>query len=162
MCRVAGIDCYYNTGKPIQVQSKRLRTQRVGSNATPRQEVAVLPSPDPGSREVEARWETLVDEDSELTHIVGPIMADDAKVVEQHFSPGITTAQGGSHYKVCSNDSREPMLYTKVSRRRPGFQSNSVAGSQQRMIMEQILGHYKEEVISMYVTGPRHFPPYAE
>jgi hypothetical protein len=50
------------------------------------------------------------------------------------------------------------MLYTKVSRRRPGFLSSSVPGAQQRIIMEQILGSHAEEVVNMYVDSPIYSP----
>lgn len=153
MCRISGIDCYYEKNEIIiSSPSKRARVQSTQCDRTRSVEPRPRLPPALGDSQLEVRLETLIDGEFELTHIVGPIMADDAKVVEQHCSPRDTASQDATRYKVYSNDSRETILYTKVSRCRPGLQPNAAAGSHQRILMEKILGHHAEELINMYVA----------
>lgn len=152
MCRVAGTDCYYEKNEAIKPQSKRARIQKRQPDRTQSAESRPAFPPRTRDNQSEEHLESLIDGEFELTHFVGPIMADDAKVVEQHCTPKDKASQEGTRYKIYSNDSGETILYTKVSRSHPGLQSKAAAGEQQRIIMEQILGHCAEELINMYVA----------
>jgi hypothetical protein len=96
--------------------------------------------------------ESSLDRASESAHIVGPILASDAQVVEQYMSPENRDGDAEVPYNVYSNDKEEPILYTKVSRRRPGFKSKGCAGAKQRQILEQILGPFANELIDLYAN----------
>jgi hypothetical protein len=151
MCRVAGIDCYYSKNEPVTVINNLQRARLAEPEQSSRQEIGLDFSPRYEYRETEAVLETLIDGESELSHIISPIMADDAKVLQQHFSPEDGTQHESGYYRVCSNDTGKPIIYSKELRRPPGLQSSAAAGAQQRVIMEQILGQFKEELVNTYV-----------
>jgi hypothetical protein len=152
MCRVASVNCCYEGTEDVGRQSKRPRAGSDESGETSSQYAPHRFSPQPGNHKIRKQEANLVDMESESIHIVGPIMANDAQVVERYMSPKDTISQDKAQYTVYSNDSREPILYTKVSRCRPGLQPSGVAGAQQRVIIEQILGPFTEELINTYVT----------
>ena len=152
MCRVAGIDCYYMNNAPVGTANKRRRIETAElERASPQVSSPAYP-PGRRHRSLDKSLDTLIDEESDLTHIVGPLIADDAKVVHQHCSPEKTSRDNESHYRVFLSDTTEPILYTKACRRRPGQQSSPAAGAQQRIIMEQILGDCTKDLVSMYVA----------
>lgn len=142
MCRVAGVDCYY-LSSDIDKSSRKRRSRPVEGQSTSNREPTSHNEPEAQCRDLE----TLVDEESELTGIVGPLLADDAKIVHQHYLPGMNIHER-SQYRVFSDDTRESVLYTKVSRRRPGSQYHIAAGAEQRIIMEQILGNCTEDLVN--------------
>lgn len=95
------------------------------------------------------------DPQNESVFIVGPVVADDAQVIEQHMPP-----EGGSNkaevrnshpYNVYSNDPRKPILYTTVSRWRRGVRVGTPPGENQKEILEQILGPFKQDLVRLYV-----------
>lgn len=94
------------------------------------------------------------DPQNESVFIVGPVVADDAQVIEQHMPPeGSSKAEvPNSHpYNVYSNDPRKPILYTTVSRRRRGVRVGTPPGENQKEILEQILGPFKQDLVRLYV-----------
>lgn len=94
------------------------------------------------------------DPQNESVFIVGPVVADDAQVIEQHMPPeGTSKAEvPNSHpYNVYSNDPRKPILYTTVSRRRKGVRLGTPPGENQKEILEQILGPFKHDLVRLYV-----------
>jgi hypothetical protein len=93
----------------------------------------------------------MVDRESQSAHIVGPILAPDAQVVEQYMSPSsVASSASTAPYNVYSNDTSSPILYTKVSRRRPGFKSTVPPGAEQRETLEQIVGPFTKELVELY------------
>jgi hypothetical protein len=149
MCRVAEVDCYYvNQNTPTSSGRRRYSRAFQGEHSST-DVLSTQCSPNGRYHEQDTNLETLVDGDSELTRIVGPLISDDAKIVQQHCAPEIATADKESHYKIFSDDIAEPVLYTKAARRHPGFPSSTAAGAQQRIIMEQILGDCAGDLINM-------------
>lgn len=151
MCRVAGIDCYYSKNEPVKPKNNRHRPRQTVPKESAQQAIGLVCTSRHDHHETETGLETLIDGESELSHIISPIMADDAKVVQQHFSPEDGTQNEKRYYRVCSNDTGKPIIYSKELRRPPGLQSSATAGAQQGVIMEQILGQSKEELVNMYV-----------
>lgn len=97
------------------------------------------------------------DPHNESVFIVGPVVADDAQVIEKHMPPdGPSKAEvPKSHpYNVFSNDPRKPILYTTVSRRRKGVRLGTPPGENQKEILEQILGPFRHDLVRLYVCYP--------
>ena len=95
----------------------------------------------------------LNEKGSEFAHIVGPILANDAQVVEQFMLPETRTGDTEAPYNVYSSEKEKPILYTKVCRRRPGFRSSGCAGAKEREILEQILGPFANELVDLYAKA---------
>lgn len=94
------------------------------------------------------------DPQNESVFIVGPVVADDAQVIEKHLPPERTSksVEPKSHpYNVYSSDPRKPILYTTVSRRRQGMRAGVPPGENQKEILEQILGPFKDDLVKLYV-----------
>ena len=53
-------------------------------------------------------------------------------------------------YNVYSSDPRKPILYTTVSRRRQGMRVGIPPGENQKEILEQILGPFKDDLVRLY------------
>lgn len=89
---------------------------------------------------------------NESVHIVGPVTAEDAQVIERHMPPeqSAKAADAETPYNVYSNDPRKPILYTRVARRRLGVRATDTPGASQKEIMEQILGPFKLDLVKMY------------
>ncbi|KAF7592737.1 hypothetical protein BBP40_012568 [Aspergillus hancockii] len=118
----------FNAGARPYRSHKANRVFCVGSKEqiviTKRNQVTTLPLlvgptlKDVDSRESEPRRQ---DPHNESVHIVGPVVADDAQVIEKFMPPehSNTNVDPNSHpYNVYSNDPRKPILYTTISRRR--------------------------------------------
>lgn len=94
------------------------------------------------------------DPQNESVFIVGPVVADDAQVIEKHLPPERTSksVEPKSHpYNVYSSDPRKPILYTTVSRRRQGMRAGIPPGENQKEILEQILGPFKDDLVRLFV-----------
>ncbi|EEP76884.1 conserved hypothetical protein [Uncinocarpus reesii 1704] len=90
---------------------------------------------------------------NESVHIIGPVAAEDAQVIERYMpsersrkSPDVKTP-----YNVYSNDPRKPILYTTVARQRQGVRSSGVPGENQKDIIEQILGPFKHDLVAIFL-----------
>jgi hypothetical protein len=105
------------------------------------------------SRGSEPRRQGIEDPHNESVHIVGPVVADDAQVIEKFMPPehSNTNVDPNSHpYNVYSNDPRKPILYTTISRRRQGMRVGIPPGENQKEVLEQILGPFKHELVRLY------------
>ena len=95
------------------------------------------------------------DSQNESVFIVGPVVADDAQVIEKFMPPKTSNerVQPKSHpYNVYSNDPKKPILYTTVSRRRQGVRVGTPPGENQKEILEQVLGPFKDVLVKLYVA----------
>lgn len=100
---------------------------------------------DPGSRGDE-------DPQNESVFIVGPVVADDAQVIEKYMPPerSSKSVEPKNHpYNVYSNDPRKPILYQTVSRRRQGVRVGTPPGENQKEILEQVLGPFKHDLVRL-------------
>ncbi|EEH18715.2 hypothetical protein PABG_01034 [Paracoccidioides brasiliensis Pb03] len=89
----------------------------------------------------------------ESVHIVGPVAAEDAQVIER-FMPSENSAKGSdakAPYNVYSNDPKKPILYTTISRRRQGLRTTGIPGESQKEILEQILGPFKHDLVKIFL-----------
>ncbi|KAL6236616.1 hypothetical protein BDW75DRAFT_206497 [Aspergillus navahoensis] len=94
------------------------------------------------------------DPQNESVFIVGPVVADDANVIEKHMPPQQSnrSVELKNHpYNVYSNDPRKPILYTTVSRRRQGMRVGIPPGENQKEILEQILGPFKDDLVRLFL-----------
>jgi hypothetical protein len=162
MCRISGVDCCYGSNSTPDSPTKRARTDRadLAERASLHEPQEILQDQiqnglRSGSQVLQGNEETSVERASESAHIVGPILASDAQVVEQYMSPEERTGGVEVPYNVYSNDKEQPILYTKVARRRPGFKSKGYAGAKEREILEQILGPFTNELVDLYATSLR-------
>jgi hypothetical protein len=69
--------------------------------------------------------------------IVGPVVADDAQVIEKFMPPERSnqSVEPDHPYNVYSSDPRKPILYTTVSRRRQGMRAGVPPGENQKEIL---------------------------
>lgn len=94
------------------------------------------------------------DPQNESVFIVGPVVADDAQVIEKHMPPerASKSVEPKNHpYNVYSSDPRKPILYTTVSRRRQGMRAGVPPGENQKEILEQILGPFKDDLVRLFL-----------
>ncbi|RDW72849.1 hypothetical protein BP6252_06756 [Coleophoma cylindrospora] len=92
---------------------------------------------------------------SQSTHIVGPVAAQDAQVLEQYMSPDDGRPQeetSQTRYELYSVDPAKPVLYTLIPRRREGLPMTSDPGSKERAILDQILMPMQQEIITRYMS----------
>ncbi|KAL2371790.1 C6 transcription factor [Blastomyces gilchristii SLH14081] len=180
LCRVQGADCHYREGpiKPVgtrfydpntgdsgtplsgsQTPQKRLRThQSPGLSGVP---TLADETPSPNRRSA-PRSDSQADHSSprafgepfgESVHIVGPVAAEDAQVIER-FMPSESSkkrSDAKAPYNVYSNDPKKPILYTTVSRRRQGLRTTGIPGESQKEILEQILGPFKHDLVKIFL-----------
>lgn len=172
LCRVQGADCHYQEepnsdnsvlstsgtkpwpgGQPTEPASGQKRKR---SMSTPRQSNNG-PSPQgttsSGRRASETRRKETDDPHNESVLIVGPMVAEDAQVIEKHMPPGRSSVseEPNSHpFNIYSSDPRKPVLYTTISRRRKGMRQGVPPGENQKEILEQILGPFKHDLVRLY------------
>jgi hypothetical protein len=195
LCRVQGADCHYQeeanadasilsapdskswAGPPVMDAvpgQKRKRSSDElahlgGQNIPPRQPING-PSPhgttsSGGRRGSDPRRKDMDDHQNESVLIVGPMVAEDAQVIEKHMPPERTSLseEPKSHpYNIYSSDPRKPVLYTTISRRRKGMRKGTPPGENQKEVLEQILGPFKHDLVRLYVDcypGPKAPPP---
>lgn len=184
LCRVQGADCHYQeepgSETPMPTATDPIATREWppeqgldGMPPPPKRKRASddisLPNPDRpredtsshfrratsvGDRGSQFRRLGVDDPQNESVFIVGPVVADDAQVIEKHMPPERTSksVEPKSHpYNVYSSDPRKPILYTTVSRRRQGMRVGIPPGENQKEILEQILGPFKDDLVKLYV-----------
>ncbi|KAL4911809.1 fungal-specific transcription factor domain-containing protein [Aspergillus aurantiobrunneus] len=181
LCRVQGADCHYQEeagselstplgqdptvwhsdtiGEGFHAGQKRKRTPEIASPSQPRRrsdgqsDIQRLSSAvlrrgsEPGRNGVD-------DPHNESVFIVGPVVADDANVIEKHMPPHRSNKSAepkNQPYNVYSSDPRKPILYTTVSRRRQGMRVGIPPGENQKEILEQILGPFKDDLVRLYL-----------
>lgn len=96
------------------------------------------------------------DEDphNESVLIVGPMVAEDAQVIEKHMPPERATLSeepSSNPYNIYSSDPRKPVLYTTISRRRKGMRRGVPPGENQKEILEQILGPFRHDLVRLFI-----------
>lgn len=191
LCRVQGADCHYGEEKSASMEplgrpiSNDIKSWSASPNPGQKRKRDELVSETPVSSSMaglpasttskefpsSSRPKTSQDEyqshhgPDESMHIVGPVAAADAQVIER-FLPLETSKKSPDRktpYNVYSNDPRKPILYTKVSRRRQGLKTTGIPGETQKEIIEQILGPFRHDLVQMYVPwvpirNPESFP----
>ncbi|KAJ5960120.1 uncharacterized protein N7479_007270 [Penicillium vulpinum] len=182
LCRVQGADCHYqeeaNTDTSVlSVQDskswppmmeavpgqKRKRSPdgvaHLSQNNIPPRQPMNGPSPhgttsSGGRRGSDPRRKTIEDPQNESVLIVGPMVAEDAQVIEKHMPPERTSQseEPNSHpYNIYSSDPRKPVLYTTISRRRKGMRRGTPPGENQKEVLEQILGPFKHDLVRLFI-----------
>ncbi|EPS30346.1 hypothetical protein PDE_05297 [Penicillium oxalicum 114-2] len=175
LCRVQGADCHYQEEQngdsatlnatdtkpwsgvpPIEPISGQKR-KRSPENLSPSRQSINGPSPQgttsSGRRGSDARRKEE-DPHNESVLIVGPMVAEDAQVIEQHMPPerSSLSEEPNSHpYNIYSSDPRKPVLYTTISRRRKGMRRGVPPGENQREVLEQILGPFKQDLVRLFI-----------
>ncbi|KAJ5130966.1 uncharacterized protein N7515_007005 [Penicillium bovifimosum] len=183
LCRVQGADCHYQEEgnmeaaimsapeskswpAPLAVDAasgqKRKRSpddlSRITQNGPARQPPNG-PSPhgtnsSSGRRGSDSRRRDTEDPQNESVLIVGPMVAEDAQVIEKHMPPERTSLseEPKSHpYNIYSSDPRKPVLYTTISRRRKGMRKGTPPGENQKEVLEQILGPFKHDLVRLFI-----------
>ncbi|KAI9037748.1 putative C6 transcription factor [Aspergillus affinis] len=181
LCRVQGADCHYQeepsqdppipNGSPskgwtIDPMAESLapsqKRKRISESDSPPHPVRALDdtatrpraSSAVDSRGSESRRQGDEDPHNESVQIVGPVVADDAQVIEK-FMPPETSNQSETPknhpYNVYSNDPRKPILYTTISRRRKGMRRGIPPGENQKEILEQILGPFRHDLVRLFL-----------
>ncbi|KAK2744616.1 hypothetical protein FQN57_004221 [Myotisia sp. PD_48] len=182
LCRVQGADCHYGEDKsalmepplrPVdtemshhpwgrpetspQMKRHKRKIDEVSAEPTSRNVMNAprAPTREPLSpvRHKRESHELYRHGPEESVHIIGPVAAADAQVIERYMpsersrkSPDKKTP-----YNVYSNDPRKPILYTTVSRRRQGVRTTGIPGEGQKEILEQILGPFKHDLVKIFL-----------
>jgi hypothetical protein len=128
-------------------------------NIPPRQQPINGPSPhgtnsSSGRRGSDSRRKDMDDPQNESVLIVGPMVAEDAQVIEKHMPPeqrSLSEEPKSHPYNIYSSDPRKPVLYTTISRRRKGMRKGTPPGENQKEVLEQILGPFKHDLVRLYV-----------
>ncbi|KAJ5386713.1 hypothetical protein N7509_009254 [Penicillium cosmopolitanum] len=171
LCRVQGADCHY---QEEQNQENALVLSTSESKPWPAGPSPVDPmpgqkrkrSPDPNSHQspigpspqgtTSSASGRRKDEDphNESVLIVGPMVAEDAQVIEKHMPPERTSLSeepSNNPYNIYSSDPRKPVLYTTISRRRKGMRRGVPPGENQKEILEQILGPFRHDLVRLFI-----------
>ncbi|KAH2393453.1 hypothetical protein KXW92_007778 [Aspergillus fumigatus] len=180
LCRVQGADCHYQeeplpdasvsngsdskrwsvdqVSESLGTGQKRKRTPDTtisSPNPSRRRESFSRPRAYSDSRGTDRRRNGTEDPHNESVFIVGPVVADDAQVIEKFMPPeerSSKSVEPKSHpYNVYSSDPRKPILYTTVSRRRQGMRVGVPPGENQKEILEQILGPFKHDLVRLFL-----------
>ncbi|KAJ5287684.1 hypothetical protein N7478_003370 [Penicillium angulare] len=183
LCRVQGADCHYQEepqgdtpvlsateskptwsgAQPIEPVSgqKRKRSPDRSPNSLPHiatRQPTNGPSPQgtnssSGRRGSDSRRKYDDDRHNESVLIVGPMVAEDAQVIEKHMPPerSLSEEANGQPYNIYSSDPRKPVLYTTISRRRKGMRQGVPPGENQKEILEQILGPFKHDLVRLFI-----------
>ncbi|PLB34324.1 putative C6 transcription factor [Aspergillus candidus] len=182
LCRVQGADCHYQeegSQEPVASNGCELRSwsaDHARGASVPGQKRKrssdMSPPPNPGRPRADtspsgpgedlargfrpngSRRRSLEDPHNESMHIVGPVVADDAQVIEK-LMPTEGSSQSvepkGHPYNVYSSDPRKPILYQTVSRRRQGVRVGIPPGENQKEILEQILGPFRHDLVRLFL-----------
>ncbi|OJD14407.1 hypothetical protein AJ78_05254 [Emergomyces pasteurianus Ep9510] len=180
LCRVQGADCHYREDqiKPIrtrfydqnasgsklplsgsQTPQKRQRTHHspnfsgVPTLAVETPSPDATPAPQSDSPADHSSPPAFQEPFGESVHIVGPVAAEDAQVIERFMPSENSTKRSDTKapYNVYSNDPKKPILYTTVSRRRQGLRTTGIPGESQKEILEQILGPFKHDLVKIFL-----------
>ncbi|PWY80541.1 C6 transcription factor [Aspergillus heteromorphus CBS 117.55] len=178
LCRVQGADCYYqeepshdhlmNNGDSKSWAPDHTRVSLLGqkrkrspdldspSNTSRRQASSGAHSDSAiDRRRSESRSQGIEDPHNESVLIVGPVVAEDAQVIERYIPPEGTNRSvepKNQPYNVYSSDPQKPILYTTVSRRRQGMRVGVPPGENQKEILEQILGPFKHDLVRLFIN----------
>lgn len=98
---------------------------------------------------------TALNTPNQSAYIVGPVLTNDAHVLEQYMSPGSPGRQrtADNPYRVYSADPNMPVLYTKIERRRRGLSIAQEPGLEQKEILDQILAPDPYKLLHLYVNS---------
>ncbi|KAI9369129.1 fungal-specific transcription factor domain-containing protein [Aspergillus egyptiacus] len=182
LCRVQGADCHYqeengndlpnahvpepqtwhsdHIGDAFHVGQKRKRSSETASPSQPSRRSEVPPELRRSNSDLttrrgsEPRRQGVEDPQNESVFIVGPVVADDANVIERYMPThrsNKSVEPKNQPYNVYSNDPRKPILYTTVSRRRQGVRVGIPPGENQKEILEQILGPFKDDLVRLFL-----------
>ncbi|KAL3472222.1 fungal-specific transcription factor domain-containing protein [Aspergillus californicus] len=181
LCRVQGADCHYqeeigndmpssrglepsvwhsdHIGDSFHQGQKRKHTPDINSPSRRSRQSENLPESRQtdsamAKRGSESRRHDVEDPQNESVFIVGPVVADDANVIEKYMPPHRSnkSVEPRNHpYNVYSNDPRKPILYTTVSRRRQGMRVGIPPGENQKEILEQVLGPFKDDLVRLFL-----------
>lgn len=129
-----------------------------GQNVPPRQPING-PSPhgtnsSSGRRGSDPRRKDADDPQNESVLIVGPMVAEDAQVIEKYMPPeqrSLSEEPKSQPYNIYSSDPRKPVLYTTISRRRKGMRKGTPPGENQKEVLEQILGPFRHDLVRLWV-----------
>ncbi|KAG2411854.1 hypothetical protein HFD88_009410 [Aspergillus terreus] len=174
LCRVQGADCHYqeepathDPSVPNGSDAKAWSVDQIGDDmrsGQKRKRETTSGSPPNTSRRrdntdsvIDSRGSEpsrlgVDDPHNQSVHIVGPVVADDAQVIEKYTERSNKNVEPKSHpYNVYSNDPRKPILYTTVSRRRQGMRVGVPPGENQKEILEQILGPFRHDLVRLFI-----------
>lgn len=175
LCREKGWQCV--TAAPTPNSQKRVRTSIAGDegrsakrnarsiapadNASPSASASRSSSKHPhqshshqnpsGDSEAAAEIAQPLDHPStDSTVIVGPVLVEDIQILGPYLSKGNETKQFNTgRQNTASGPSRNPLLYLSVPRRRRGLQPAKDPGSQQRLVLSQLMGPFTEDLVDL-------------
>lgn len=94
---------------------------------------------------------TQHEQENRSSFIVGPVTAEDIRIVTQHVSnQSPAESRGRSDFNTLLDNEKDPVLYLQLPRHRRGLLPlQNEPGRSQRETIEHILGPLKEEVIGL-------------
>jgi hypothetical protein len=182
LCRVKGLTCQYVLGGEARLPARASRAGRHGRTETASRSVASpartprhsvqdveegrlatdgrftgrSPAVDhDDQREIRSSVSLDGDDDddaAESLHIIGPNGSHDTKFIEQHLSPPATMQSNSGLFRIYSDDSRHPAVYTtEPQHHQDGVHRSRGPNLDQRQILEQILGPSTGNLLNLWV-----------
>ncbi|KEQ66605.1 uncharacterized protein M437DRAFT_18399, partial [Aureobasidium melanogenum CBS 110374] len=168
LCREKGWQCI--TASPAASAQKRDRssTSGPGERSAKRTAASIGPGGD-GSPQVPRRpsrqnstigtpaeasaeiAQPLDHPSTESTVIVGPVFQEDIQILGPYLSKGDEARQSSKERQTTTaGPSRNPLLYLSVPRRRRGLQPAKDPGSNQKLILQHLVGPFADELVDLY------------
>lgn len=162
-CRLSSSVCGQDVGgsnRPQQVKRRQQRQTNTLNNIASEDRAQSYASPTFNRHKAVQNEESHDTSDPDSSHqnggsksslIVGPVTAEDVQVIEKYMQTqnNLHNSPHDRMYQTISDDPQDPILYLTVPRRRQGLSLNNRPGEKQREIIEQILGPWTDEVISL-------------
>jgi hypothetical protein len=168
LCREKGWQCI--TASPAPSAQKRDRASTTGPTERPvKRTVQSIGSASAGSPQIptqrpsrqgstigtpaEASAEIaqpLNHPSTESTVIVGPVFQEDIQILGPYLSKGDEARQSSRERQTnTAGPSRNPLLYLSVPRRRRGLQPAKDPGSNQKLVLQHLVGPFADELVDL-------------
>ncbi|KEQ72444.1 hypothetical protein M436DRAFT_10146, partial [Aureobasidium namibiae CBS 147.97] len=169
LCREKGWQCI--TASPAPSAQKRDRSSTAGPSERPaKRTVQSIGSASAGSPQVPPRRpsrqgstigtpaeasaeiaQPLDHPSTESTVIVGPVFQEDIQILGPYLSKGDGPRQSSKERQTTTaGPSRNPLLYLSVPRRRRGLQPAKDPGSNQKLVLQHLVGPFADELVDLY------------
>jgi hypothetical protein len=151
LCREKGWQCI--TASPAPSAQKRDRSSTAVPSERPVKRTvqsigsATIGTPAEASAEIA---QPLNHPSTESTVIVGPVFQEDIQILGPYLSKGDEARQSSRERQTnTAGPSRNPLLYLSVPRRRRGLQPAKDPGSNQKLVLQHLVGPFADELVDL-------------
>ena len=153
LCREKGWQCITTSPAP---SSRKRTVQSIGSAGAgspqvpagrPSRQGSTAGTPAEASAEIA---QPLDHPSTESTVIVGPVFQEDIQILGPYLSKGDGARQSSKERQTATaGPSRNPLLYLSVPRRRRGLQPAKDPGSNQKLVLQHLVGPFADELVDL-------------